>query len=179
MKKALLRLVSLGLVVILCGCATSKEWVNKTEEFVNKTLGRASCDLRKPGLFQVEKTDETMKKYGCSYGDKMKFYLLESSLNPYQVTRANDLCHRITFALCPSEPAQTYKAMIKRTVIYKGEELTTFSSHKELDPGTWDMDVKIPVPANARSGIYAVKTVIYIGDKAHEKVDEFKVLFNK
>jgi len=167
------RLITLFIFLILLNnCATTKE-------IIEKTVGRASCDLRKPGMFQVKNTSETMKEHNCTYGLKMKLRIIDSSLIPSMVQGGDDLCHRVTYALCPSAPAETYAAKIDRSIIFKGKIVTTYSSNKELKPGTWDIDVKIPVPKDAQAGVYAVRTNIIVGNNYYSKVVEFQVLINK
>jgi hypothetical protein len=161
-----------GLIItafILSSCAT-------VQKGLNITISKAACNFSTVGMSQVQNTIETMEKMNCTYGSKMKFIITESGLTPNIVYGGTDLCHRITFAICPSQASSTYKATIERLIMLKGKRLTVYTSHKELNPGTWDMDVKIPVPENARPGKYSVKTIFSIGGNSYERIDEFEVL---
>jgi hypothetical protein len=161
-----------GLIISVCilsSCAA-------VQKGLNITIAKAACNLSKPGMAQVQNTIETMEKLHCAYGTTMKFIISESGLTPNIVHGGTDLCHRITFAICPSQASATYKARIERLIIFKGKRLTVYTSNKELNPGTWDMDVKIPVPEDAKPGKYSVKTIFSIGGNSYERIDEFEVL---
>ncbi len=168
MKKNHLTLF-LIVIIVFNNCSTFQDKIGRHIE-------RAACNLNKPGFSKVKDTSETMEEYSCAYGSKMKFYLIDSDLKPSIVQGGTDLCHRVTYALCPSELATSYKAKIERVVIYRGNRVATYSSNKDLKPGTWDIDVKIPVPEDAKPGTYSVKTIIHIGNKIYEKVSVFNVM---
>jgi hypothetical protein len=169
MRSIIACLFSITVAALLSSCASSSS-------FVERTFQKTMCDIHKSGVSQIEDTTKTMKEYGCVYGKKMNFFFLESSLTPNLIIGGNDLCHHVAYALCPISPSETYSAEIKRYVLFKGKTEVIFSSRKELDPGTWEIEVKIPIPKDAKAGVYAVRTVFQIGGNAYEKIDEFRVV---
>jgi len=165
MKLSLDLLLIGSTVLMFMGCSS-----------LDRAIQKIDCDMRLPGIFRVKGTLDTMNENSCAYSTGMKFIILEETLSPPIAKPGEMLCQRIIYALCPSAPSQTYPVKIERILFYKGLEACRFTSTPELNPGTWNIDVKIPIPEDAATGVYALKTILTFQDKNYEKLNEFEVM---
>lgn len=165
-------MITMVLLLPFFGCA-------QMEKGLNQIVGEIVCDVRKPGSNPVKDLNLTLRDHNCTLEKEMKFFLLESSLTPTRTKKDTYICHRISYAICPSKPNDSYSVRIERRILYQGYQVAQFSSSVAFYPGTWNVDAKIPVPGDAALGLYSVKATIYLEGKSYERVSDFQVVVEK
>jgi uncharacterized protein YceK len=154
-------------VALLCGCSSLQSMMQPSA---------GPCNLQKPGTYAVKSAEQTSSEYDCKFGGEPRLVIVGSTLEPATIKKGGEMCHRVTYAFCPSKQGETMPIKVERMILYKGKNAGTIPSTMELAHGTWNKDVSMPVPADALDGLYALWTVIYVGGKSYETTSNFTVV---
>lgn len=164
--------ISYGLLVLVwvlviasaSGCAT-----------VTGVWEKLVFETRKPGEDRIKTTEETAAAYQQAPGKRPLFVLESAQVIPTTVSAGNKIAHRFIYAFVPEVPSQTLKGRVRREILFRGSSVLQDDTDMEFKPGTWHVDVRVPIPGRAEEGIYALVTTISIEQEVYRKEAEFRV----
>jgi len=162
---SLLLLVAGVLILISApGCAT-----------VTGVWERLVFETRRPGEDRIRTTEETVVAYQKASAKRPLFVLERSEVIPTTVSPGGKIAHRFIYAFLPEIPSQTLRGRVRREIFFRGSSVLQDDTDMEFKPGTWHVDVRIPIPGRAEEGIYALVTTVSLGQGVYREEAEFRI----
>lgn len=165
-RSSSLLLVAAGVLILIStpGCAT-----------VTGVWERLVFETRKPGEDRIKTTEETVAAYQKTSAKRPLFVLERSEVIPTTVSPGGKIAHRFIYAFLPEVPSQTLRGKVRREIFFRGSSVLQDDTDMEFKPGTWYVDVRVPIPGRAEEGIYALVTTVSIGQEVYRKEAEFRI----
>lgn len=127
------------------------------------------------GEKMVASPDTTARHYPCTPQLGFTLTIEDVETVPETARSGEEVNHHLRYALCHPDPSRTVAGRIIRTLLFRGTPLSQDVTPYEFKPGTWEIDAFLRVPADAKSGVYGIQTVLEAGVKTVHMTCSFVV----
>jgi hypothetical protein len=113
--------------------------------------------MREPGEELETFPEPVAAEYHC---DKRPLPFVQVELNellPQRVRAGQEFAHRTVYVMCPAQPTQVLPGKLTTRILHRGNAIFQEQIDYEVKPGRWVVDTRIPLPAEAAPGIYALE----------------------